>query len=144
MRIEITSELEKLKARALALDNVVCPYLVHRAPDKRKRRDLDSKKGKHWAWVIPNYLTTAFAEARDLSAHYRHLEASEKPSYHEIRGLGSRRAKDLGMHQKAISMLMSHADPKTTRIYLAGGVEALRPDDYVIVKAPLSIAALLG
>jgi enterobacteria phage integrase len=144
MRIEITPELEKLRTRALALDNVVCPYLVHRAPDKRKRRDLDSKKGKHWAWVIPNYLTTAFADARDQSGHYRHLETNAKPSFHEIRGLGSRRAEDLGMDQKAISMLMSHSDPKTTRIYLAGGVEALRPEDYIVVRAPLSIAALIG
>ena len=48
------------------------------------------------------------------------------------------------MDQKAISMLITHSDPKTTGIYLAGGAEALRPEDYVVVKAPLSIAAMLG
>ena len=69
---------------------------------------------------------------------------AQKPSFHEIRGLGSRRAEDLGMDQKAISMLITHSDPKTTGIYLAGGAEALRPEDYVVVKAPLSIAAMLG
>jgi integrase len=143
IRIKITPELEKLKSRSLLLDNTVSPFLVHRAPDSRKRRDLESKKGKHWTWVIPNYLTNAFADARDQSGYYAHLADNEQPSFHEIRGLGSRLYEAYGIAEEAITKLMSHADSKTTEIYLKGGAKALRDTDYVPVEAPLTLSEML-
>ncbi len=43
-----------------------------------------------------------------------------------------------------LQILMAHADKKTTDIYLNGGAEALRDDDYVTVEAPLTLAKMLG
>ena len=42
----------------------------------------------------------------------------------------------------AITKLMSHADSKTTEIYLKGGAKALRDTDYVPVEAPLTLAEM--
>ncbi len=41
-------------------------------------------------------------------------------------------------------MLMTHADQKTTDIYLNGGAEALRDEHFVIVEAPLTLAQITG
>jgi enterobacteria phage integrase len=93
--------------------------------------------------VIRNYLTNALADARDLSGHYAHLADNEQPSFHEIRGLGSRLYEAYGIEGEAITKLMSHADSKTTEIYLKGGAKALRDTDYVPVEAPLTLAEML-
>ena len=93
--------------------------------------------------MLPNYLTTAFAEALDASGHCGHLRAAEKPTFHEIRGLGSRLHEARGVAGDKITKLMSHSDPKATQIYLKGGVKALRDTDYVVVEAPLTLAELL-
>jgi hypothetical protein len=48
------------------------------------------------------------------------------------------------METKAIKMLMTHADEKTTGIYLNGGAEAPRDNDLVIVEALMTLAEMLG
>jgi hypothetical protein len=48
------------------------------------------------------------------------------------------------METKAIKMLMTHAGEKTTGIYLNGGAEAPRDNDFVIVEALMTLAEMLG
>jgi hypothetical protein len=57
--------------------------------------------------------------------------------------LGARLFEDRGIQGDAITALMSHADKKTTEIYLKGGAKALRDSDYVAVEAPLTLAEML-
>jgi integrase len=143
IKIRLTVEIEAFKSRGLLMNKTASPYVVHYAP-QRHQRDVEGKKGKHWTFVIPNYLTNAFAEARDASGFYDHLTADEKPSFHEVRGLGARRYEALGVPKEVISALMTHSDPKTTDIYLKGGVQALSDSNYITVAAPLTLAAMLG
>jgi hypothetical protein len=143
IRMPITVDLQDFKSRGLRLDNTAAPNLVHRRPGRR-RRDWAAPEGEHWTYIRPDYLTKAFADAREASGHFTHLKEDEKPTFHEIRGLGARRCQERGMEQAAIKMLMTHADQKTTDIYLNGGAEALRDEHFVIVEAPLTLAQMTG
>lgn len=142
IRIRVTSEIESFKARAVKLDNIASPYLIHRRPDRMQRRWIEDKP--HWTWVTGKYLTRLFDEARDKVSRFKALPTRERPVYHEIRGLGSRLAKDRGMKKDDIRALMAHGDEKTTEIYLEGGREALTDENFVRVSAPFSVRELLG
>lgn len=142
IKIKLTPDLEDLRNRSLALDNTQSPFIVHRTPDRKYRELADSMP--HWTYVRPDYLTKAFLEARTAARCYEDLPAEKRPTFHEIRGLGSRTCEALGMKGTEIQLLMTHADKKTTDIYLNGGAEALRDEDYVTVEAPLTLAKMLG
>ncbi len=66
-----------------------------------------------------------------------------RPTFHEIRGLGSRLYEAAGVSQKAIQSLMTHSNPRTTKIYLDGGANALTDDDYVPVAASMRLNEVL-
>lgn len=142
IRVAVTPELEALRARALRLDAIASPYLIHRRPERMQRRWLAGKD--HWTCVAPGYLTDLFAEARDQVERYAQLPERDRPTFHEIRGLGSRLAKARGMSKEAIQALMTHSNPRTTEIYLEHGREALTDEHFVPVKAPFSVRELLG
>jgi len=142
IRIPVTASMREFRARAMALDTIEAPNLIHRRPD-RQRRDW-APQDEHWAYVRPQYLTNAFHAALLASGYYAHLKPAERPSFHEIRGLGARRCRELGKESISIQMTMAHADEKTTQIYLTGGASALRDDQYVLVEAPLELTAMLG
>jgi hypothetical protein len=80
------------------------------------------------------------AEARDASGLY----ASQRPTFHDIRGLGGRLCKAQGMFEAAIQSLKTHSNPRTTAICLDEGAQALADGDYVPVSAPLSLRGILG
>jgi len=140
IKIALTPQLVENQTRARALDNTVSPYLIHRRPDSRRRQRMDNKP--HWTYINPDYLTKAFAEVRDQLQRFSSMPAEERPSFHEIRGLGSRIYRDAGMSEAAIQALMTHAHRRTTQIYLEGGAKALTDDDYVAVVAPLTLRDL--
>jgi integrase len=95
-------------------DEMVSPYMVHRRPE-RKIKDREGMS--HWTQVKPQMLTRAFAEARDNSGLFDHMDPSEKPSFHEIRALGIKRCRDAG---KDPQKLAGHASEKMTRNYDSG------------------------
>lgn len=47
------------------------------------------------------------------------------------------------MSEQAIQALMTHANPRTTQIYLDRGAAALTNDDYQAVAAPMVLADVL-
>jgi integrase len=104
----------------------------------------------HWTYVNPQYVSKAFELARDaaLDKHgqhrYAHLTPAQRPTFHEIRGLGARLCRSQGIPEQAIQALMTHASKRTTQIYLERGKEALTNEDYLTVSAPLSARALLN
>jgi hypothetical protein len=142
IKIRVTDDIKALRQRALHLDNILSPFVVHRKPERRLREVEDAKE--HWTYIRPDYLTKAFAKARSAAGVYNHYRDEEQPTFHEIRGLGSRRCKERGMENAAIKILMAHAEEKTTLIYLKGGEKALRDSDYVTVEAPLTLQEMLG
>ncbi|HEY3784239.1 MAG TPA: tyrosine-type recombinase/integrase, partial [Steroidobacteraceae bacterium] len=142
IRISLTPELEALRERARKLDAVVSPYLVHRRPDRMQRRWIQGKD--HWTYVNERYLTQSFAAARDAIPRYAALPERERPTFHEIRGLGSRLHLGHGVPKGDIQELMTHSNPRTTEIYLEKGAAALTDDDYRPVSAPFSLRELLG
>jgi integrase len=141
IKIKLTAELEALRNRALMLDAVLSPFLVHRAPERRQRRWMEGKP--HWTYVLPHFLSQSFEKARTRAKVYEGLPVMQRPTFHEIRGLGSRLARSRGVPKEAIQALMTHSSPKTTAIYLDGGTEALTDSDYVSVATPMSLAELL-
>jgi hypothetical protein len=94
----------------------------------RQRREWVAPAGEHWAYVRPEYLTNAFYDAREASGHYAHLGPEERPTFHEIRGLGARLYRDKGVAATEIQLTLTHADEKTTAIYLNGGAKPLRDE----------------
>ena len=74
----------------------------------------------------------------------RNLPERQRPTFHEIRGLGGRLMKRLGLSTEAISDLMAHSDPKTTQIYLELGPEAVTDEHFYKVRAPFSLDQLLA
>lgn len=142
VRIRLTPQLEEFRERARRLDNIACPFLIHRRPDRMQRRWTAGKE--HWAQLTPDYLTRAFNAARDRVPRFAALPANQRPTYHEVRGLSSRLLKARGMSKTAISSLMTHADEKTTRIYLEGGRGALTDESFVKVDAPFTVKELLA
>ena len=142
IKIVVTEQIDELRRRALTMDNSVSPYLVHRAPDRRRREWIEGKP--HWTWVVPDYLSKAFAEARDQVRRFEAMPPRERPTFHEIRGLGARIYRDRGVSEDAIRALMTHAHKRTTQIYLDRGAAALSDADYVEVRASLTLAEMVG
>lgn len=137
IRIELTDQLLEFQSRARLLDETVSPYLIHRRPDSMRREWIDAKP--HWTYITGDYLTKSFAEARDKVDRYASMPPRRRPTFHEVRGLGSRIYLERGMPKAAIQALMTHTDEKVTEIYLGGGAEALRDDHFNRVVAPLRV-----
>jgi integrase len=142
IKIRVTAELEALQSRARKVDDVASPYLIHRRPARLQRRWMKGKP--HWTYVNGRYLTQAFAEARDKVDRFKVLPERERPSFHEIRGLGGRLSKAKGVAKKDIQSLMTHSSPRTTEIYLELGPAALTDEHFIAVSAPFSVRELLG
>jgi integrase len=147
IKIAITAELEGLRSRALRTGTNLShlpsarPFLVHRKAARERRQWIEGKP--HPTYVNPDYLTNAFQEVRDSLERFAEMHPETRPSFHEIRGLGSRIYLASGMPEAAISALMTHSNKKTTEIYLQGGATALRDDDYIAVQAPMRIGDVL-
>lgn len=141
IKIAVTPQIEEIRRRSYS-DHVPSPYLVHRKAARNRREWTKDKP--HWTYVNPGYLSKAFAAARTQAGLYEHLQDGERPSFHEIRGLGSRILKAHGVNERDIQALMTHSDPKTTEIYLQGGAAALKDENYIAVSAPLTLAEMLG
>lgn len=142
LAIRLTDDLQGLRSRALRQDNAASPFLVHRMPEGRVRAEMDA--AEHWTEIRPAYLTKAFQKAREASHYYDHLRDEEKPTFHEIRGLGSRLSLAVGMSASEVQALLAHTDPKTSKIYTMGGKEALRDSMYKPVAAPAKLADLMA
>lgn len=75
-------------------DGIACPYVIHTRPISM--RPQHQKNKLHWAAINPEYLSMAFAKARDTAGVGADLQSGEKPAFHEIRSLGSRLLRGLG------------------------------------------------
>lgn len=142
MKIEVTPQLEELRRRSLQLMAAAgyhSPFLIHRQP-RRKRSDQLAGK-PHWTYVRREYLTRQFQDARDASGAFNDWPDEERPTFHEIRSLGSRIYRALGFEERYVQALLGHADENTTAIYLSDP-GALRPEHFRKARADLNLATL--
>ena len=144
IRIELTPQIEALIEES-KLDirghvSTLCPYVIHRKSLRQKPGKAKTKP--HDMYVTADYLSKDFhatlvkacPELKDLGP--------QCPSFHEIRGLGSRLYEDLGYEKEGyIRPLMAHSDKKTTEIYLSGG--QLRDEHFFKVHADLQLKDIL-
>lgn len=137
IRIALTPELEAIKRRAVS-DGVPSPLLIHRRPERQKPAQRARKR--HWTAVDPSYLTKAFATVRDATGRWNGVPARQRPTFHEIRSLGARTYRAAGYPEAYIQALMTHADKKTTAIYLEGG--KLTDEHFHRVEAGLKLEQL--
>lgn len=146
IKIAVTAQLEDIRSRSRATDNTVSPFIVHRRAVRTRREWLDARTrdDKHWTYIIPDYLSKAFAEARDQVERFAAMPERTRPTFHEIRGLGARIYLAQGTPEAAIQALMTHAHKRTTQIYLDRGAAALTDGDYQAVNAPLLLRDVLG
>ena len=79
---------------------------------------------------------------RDGLEPFAAMRPATRPGFHEIRSLGARTYRRLGVPETAIQALMTHAHKRTTQIYLDRGAAALTADDYVPVTATLQLGDL--
>lgn len=113
IKIRPQTRLEAAARRALA-HPVTGTYLIRKAPDRRR-------KGKsEWTQVTPDYLTKAFAKARDDSGAYDHLEPEMRPTFHDLRAYGSWLYEKAGYPRQYVQALMAHESEKMTQAYQDG------------------------
>ncbi len=109
LSIAIGKSLDKIIKRCR--DNLASPYLIHRRPDRKIK---DRKGMDHWTQVTPDKITREFADARDRTGLFAHLEPKKRPSFHEIRALGIKLYRDQKIEPQ---QLAGHASEQMTNNY---------------------------
>lgn len=114
LRIPVTPALEDIIRRSR--DDVVSPFIVHRAPAKRKR----ASGKQHWTQLTLNDFSAKFRKVRDQVPELAAMASNERPSFHEIRALGSWLYEQAGFERDYVQALMAHGDEKMTAHYQSG------------------------
>ncbi|MCY1535653.1 Phage integrase family protein [compost metagenome] len=131
LKIKVTPQLAAVLARCR--DDVLSPYLVHRKPERKKKRE-----GKaHWTQVDERFLTRAFKDARDEAGCYKGWKEEEMPGFHEIRALSLHLYKRAGKDGQKIA---GHASEEMTRNYQKDHADVIWSE----VEADLDIAEIAG
>lgn len=114
-------------ARLSSLKNGRCPFIIHRAPERRTKRAKDALKSgslKHPAQVLPQFASKEFNKVRSIAAGdtglFEGMDSREMPTLHEIRALSSHLYENAGYEINAVQNLMAHTDPDMTRNYQKG------------------------
>ncbi|WFM72906.1 tyrosine-type recombinase/integrase [Halomonas sp. CKK8] len=114
--IELTPAIEDIIQRS-RLVPPVSPYIVHRV---HQRITAETRARDHWSRVTDDMLSKTFARLRDKVPEIARLEPRQRPTFHEIRSLGSKLLEDTGADLGEIQVLMGHADESMTQHYLDG------------------------
>lgn len=114
---------------------ILSPYLIHYQPKARRKEQVAAKD--HWTSITPDYLTNCFRKARDAAHAYDHLAPDERPTFHELRALGSWLYEQQKFPTEYVQALMGHADEKMTKEYQDG--HKSKEIEYVEVAAGLSL-----
>ena len=112
LKITANSALESIFKRSMQT-TIHSPYLLHRKPEKVRREYIKMKN--HWTQITSEMLTRQFKKLRDEV-----LDSTA--TWYEIKSLGGRMLIDQGHDTAFVQMLMGHAKPSTTQIYLDNGI----------------------
>lgn len=131
-------------ARVSSLKNGRCPFIVHRAPDRKTKRAkdaLDNGRIEHPCQVLPQYASKAFEKARDTAMaateEFCGLGPRELPTLHEVRSLSSFLYSKAGYDVAKVQDLMAHTDPDMTRAYQKGHARKVLKVDFML---PFSVS----
>lgn len=109
-------QLEEIITKARQ-SNVPSPYIIHRRPVRK----VEAEGRDHWTKLTPNTFTAEFRKTRDKCECFKGMPREHRPTFHEIRALGSWLYKQQGYDNETyIQPLMAHADPKMTEHYQQG------------------------
>ena len=97
LRIEIGDGLADVITRSRQI-KPVCPFILHRMPERKGKGKLD-----HWAQITPDYLSKTFAKVRDGLPMFQTMPKEERPTFHEIRGLGGKLYLDAGFGDEYVN-----------------------------------------
>lgn len=114
--IPIGEELKAIIDRSK--DKILCPFVVHRLPDKRTK--VKSQEVKHINQVAPDYLSKEFTKYRNMTGLFDGIPANERPTFHEIRALSSKLFEDMGVNPQ---LRMAHKSEHSTKIYTSNHVQ---------------------
>ncbi len=140
LRIEVTDQLRSLRAKSRA-NGPPCPFWVNRLPQRQPSKKDNNKS--HAFAVAPDYLSKAFQRHRDGIGLFDDVPTKNRPTFHSIRGLGSRVYRELGYSNDYIRSLMAHGDQKVTDIYLENP-GLVKDTHFSKVKAGMKLADLKG
>ncbi len=109
-------QLEDIITRARQ-SGIASPYIIHRRP----ARKVEAEGRDHWTKLTPNHFTAEFRKVRDKCESMKKIPREQRPTFHEIRALGSWLYKKQGFDNETyIQPLMAHADQKMTQHYQQG------------------------
>ncbi|WP_375191857.1 phage integrase Arm DNA-binding domain-containing protein [Marinobacter sp.] len=115
---------------------IVSPFIVHRVPERRNK----AKGRQHWSQLTANHFSAEFRLVRDETGLFDDMPREERPTFHEVRALGSWLYKKQGFDKKNyVRPLMAHADEKMTDEYQKG-----HEQEWVRVKAELDVSEIFG
>lgn len=112
LRIAVSDTLASIVTRSRALPPL-SPFMIHRIPDRR----VSFIGQEHHSQVRDQTLTKAFARARDASTACDGIRQEERPTFHEIRGLGGKQYLDQGFSREYVNLLMGHTTQRMTDSY---------------------------
>lgn len=101
--IEMGSELRAAVERCVKRP-IVGRTLIRRRPERHQ-----AKRGIDQFSIRRDYLSRAFTETRDLAQQYSDLEPAQRPTFHEIRALGTHLYTEAGYSDEYIMGLTGHA-----------------------------------
>lgn len=112
LRIAVGDTLASIISRSRALPPL-SPFIIHRVPDRRIRFEGQ----EHHSQLRDQTLTKAFGRARDLCEEFQGMPMAERPTFHEIRGLGGAQYLAQGHSKEYVNLLMGHTTMKMTEGY---------------------------
>lgn len=115
--------------------DIASPYLVHRRPERKNK----AKDRGHWTQLTANHFSAEFRKYRDRTKLFDDVPREQRPTFHEIRSLGSWLYKKQGFDTESyVQPLMAHATEKMTEHYQKG-----HEQEWVKVKAELDVSKIL-
>ena len=115
---------------------IVSPFIVHRDPERRNK----AKDRQHWSQLTANHFSAEFRRVRDETGLFDEVPREKRPTFHEVRALGSWLYKKQGFDNDGyVKPLMAHADEKMTEHYQKG-----HEQEWVRVKAELDVSGVFG
>jgi integrase len=100
------------------MSKVHCPYLIHYQP-KRITKEIREAKNHPFS-VTDAHLSKEFTRYRDLSGAYDHIPKEQRPTFHDLRALGSWLYQEAGYSQEYIQALTGHSNEKMLAHYQKG------------------------
>jgi enterobacteria phage integrase len=113
LRITIGNSLAKLIDRSREMRPTSCPFILHRLPEKLTKAALRQHHGQ----ITGDYLGKQFAKVRDSLDIFAKMNTEERPTFHEIRGLGGAEYLRQGFSKEYVNLLMGHTTQRMTDDY---------------------------